>query len=521
MLDYLLYNARLIDPAGGTDRPGALGISAGRIAGIYPDGVAAPPAATTMDLGGCVLTSGFIDLHAHADVIAISDDYADPTISHNTDCDASIARREVLQGVTTTYSGNCGFSPFHPEAWMEAMAARGSAVNHLTQIGHGALRFAVGLTDNHAAANPEQIAAMDVLAQKSFAAGVAGLSFGLQYQPGASEEEVWALASAAAGAGRPVSIHTRTVGLTTRQSVEQPCRMARETGARVLISHLVYQYVGAALDEAVAIIRAWRARGADVWVDSGVYTDWATFAGSPIFEDEAFAEAGYRYEDITAIGGSLDGQVMGTRERFLVARGEAGVLFIVRCGQPDDIARAYGLEDVMVTSDIGPGEFGAGHPQGAATFVKFLREQVRGDGVGGAGGAAENGGGAAGGGVAGGGVGAAGCGRGEAGTGGGGEGAAARSGGLSLVEGLRRVSYLPAKALGLFNKGRLQVGADADLVAFDLEQVRPVADFSHRGNPVAPPEGVRAVFVNGVLAVHNGKLRCETAGKIIRVGGNP
>src|SRR6185436_5267808 len=90
---------------------------------------------------------------------------------------------------------------------------------------------------------------------------------------------------------------------------------------------------------------------------------------------------------------------------------------------------------------------------------------------------------------------------------------------LPLPDAIRKMSYLPARRLESYvpamkNKGRIKVGADADLAVFDPARVTDRATFQ---NPIIPSEGMRYVMVNGVLVVKDGKLDLNTAaGKPVR-----
>jgi N-acyl-D-aspartate/D-glutamate deacylase len=74
---------------------------------------------------------------------------------------------------------------------------------------------------------------------------------------------------------------------------------------------------------------------------------------------------------------------------------------------------------------------------------------------------------------------------------------------LSLMDALRKMSLSPAERLGIQSKGRLQVGADADITVFDAERVIDKATFE---NPAQYSEGIPFVLVNGTLVVRDGKL---------------
>jgi N-acyl-D-aspartate/D-glutamate deacylase len=75
---------------------------------------------------------------------------------------------------------------------------------------------------------------------------------------------------------------------------------------------------------------------------------------------------------------------------------------------------------------------------------------------------------------------------------------------LSLMEAVRKMTLLPADRLGLQNKGRIRIGADADLTIFDPARVIDRATYE---NPAQYSEGISYVLVNGVLVVKNGALQ--------------
>ena len=75
---------------------------------------------------------------------------------------------------------------------------------------------------------------------------------------------------------------------------------------------------------------------------------------------------------------------------------------------------------------------------------------------------------------------------------------------LTLMDALRKMSLMPAQRLGIQSKGRLQVGADADIAVFDPNRVTDRATFD---KPAQYSEGIPFVLVNGVFVVKNGQLQ--------------
>jgi N-acyl-D-amino-acid deacylase len=440
-LDYLICNARIIDPETERDFRGSLGIAGGKIAALYPGGREAesslPDAGCVVDAGGGLLVPGFIDVHAHSDN------------------DIRCAEKLLAMGVTTALSGNCGLSPVNFPKFFAEFERQGYPVNQAEQVGHSELRKAAGQRDIYAPADAAQLARMKILAREAFAAGASGLSFGLEYAPGTPPEEALEMAALAAKAGRLVSIHTRLDKADSGASIREALELSVRTGARVIVSHLVYMFLGDSLKRAMEMIDSYRARGADVWVDSGMYTAFASFAGTPCFDESVFTGMERRFDKLRAATGKYAGQVLDLEKYREIRRDFPGDSLIYDPGRPEDIFTAYSLDDVMVSTDCIGYPPGQGHPQGAATYPYFLRLLVK------------------------------------------------ERRQFSLVEALRRTSLIPARALRLEGKGRICPGADADLTVLDWDRLRERADFPGLGDPDAAPDGVTHVFVNGVLALKN------------------
>jgi N-acyl-D-amino-acid deacylase len=451
MLNYLVSNARIVDPESGLDFEGSVGIQEDKIAGLYPASAPLPPAKETIDAGGGILIPGFIDIHAHSDN------------------DIPCAEKLLAMGVTTAVSGNCGISPVNFEAFFAEFEKTGYPINQLELAGHSSLREAAGQKDALAPANKSQIETMKQLAREAYAAGAAGISFGLEYVPGTPPDEVLELARTAAEAGLFIAIHGRWKSPDDLESLREALEISVLTGAPLIYSHLVYMYRGTALREALRVIEAYRANNANVWVDSGMYTSFASFAGAVIFAEELFERHKLEYGNLRAASGKYAGQILD-REKYLEMRRHFPLdCFIYDGGESSDVYTAYSLRDVMVSTDCMKFPAGQGHPQGAATYPLFFRVMVK------------------------------------------------ERKQLTLMDAVKRCTLIPARAAGLAGKGRLKSGMDADIVVLDWERLREHADFPGMGDPGAPPEGITHVFVNGTLSVTNGKRFSGVyAGRAIR-----
>ena len=75
------------------------------------------------------------------------------------------------------------------------------------------------------------------------------------------------------------------------------------------------------------------------------------------------------------------------------------------------------------------------------------------------------------------------------------------------------ITATPANRLGLMNKGRLNVGADADITIFDYESIQDGATFAQ---PSLPPQGIEYVLLGGEVVLEKGSILKDTCGKAVR-----
>jgi len=445
MFDIVITNGILIDPEKLTRRKGNIGLKDGKIAAITSQEIHGK---MKVDAADRIVSPGFIDIHGHVDL------------------DAYCGELSLRQGITTTVGGNCGFSPCDIEAFFTAHETDGFIINQAEMIGHSfSLRDKVGATDPLKPATPEQLAQMTELVEKAFEAGACGLSLGLAYAPGSSNDEVYNLSKLAARYGRVVAVDTRMRTGIDMYSLVETVDIARQTGARVQISHLVYQYGTGVVDEALAVIDRARADGLDIRFDSGMYTEWATHIGAVLFNEDSIELNGWQLEDILVITGKYNGQRLN-REIYQDLRSNAPhTAVVVLTGVEEEIYLALSHPYGMPSTDTGAYAPGEGHPQIAGSFPRYFRKLV-----------------------------------GERYE-------------LTIMEAIRKATLLPAETLGFHSKGRLRVGMDADLVVFDIKGIMDKADF---GLPDAMPEGIDYVFINGKLALEKGQLIEHQAGKAVR-----
>jgi len=440
----------VIDPEKSRSFPADVLIVDGVIAGFTAPCSPCPEGAQLLDARGCFVCPGFIDPHGHID----GHEY--PGVL------------SLLQGITTSVGGNCGFSPLCIGQFLSSQKA--FPIHQAELVGMCALREAAGVTDLHAAANAEQIRMMELLCARALCEGAAGVSLGPSYTPGASMEEMVALCRLAKSFDRPVSIDTRMFSMTDLHSLQEAIELAEATGCRMVISHFVYQYGVGVEDEALAMIAAARERGVDMQLDSGMYTHWCSSVGSALFEEKTMQENDIELRHLRVITGEHIGQAPDSELLAHLREAHPEDAVVVMTGEPEAVYTIQRFPLTMVSTDTGHYEPGEGHPQIAGSFPRYFRKMVR------------------------------------------------EHRGLTWEEAVRHTTLIPAQVFGFARKGRIRVGMDADVVVFEPDHLTDTAKFPGFGRPDAAPEGIRYVIVAGEVAAQNGKMTGVMAGRALAAG---
>lgn len=453
----IIKNAIIIDPQSYKQFYGGLVIENNKIKEIV-EGNNLPDKADGYDIynaNGHVLAPGIIDIHAHTDGYAFC------------------GEKELAQGVTTVINGNCGISPDCAPTireFYDLQEQNGFCINQTTFTGHSfTLREKADATDCYAPASQSQINKMKTLAEKDLKEGACGISFGIQYAPGTTTDEFTQVASVAAKYGKPVSVHTRLNFPNDWDSLKETLDIAKNTGAHVIVSHLSYMFADGQMERCLEMIADYKAKGYKISADSGMYTAFNTMAGSVCYDEDQIVANHWDYSQFVAANGKYCGQHLDKEKFEYMRKYEPNNCIICFTGVEEDIYKALCFTDVMVSSDSGKAKPGQGHPQDAAVFAKFFRVMVREKKL------------------------------------------------LSLTEAVRRCSYIPAQTIGLSDRGRISIGAKADLFVFNSQRIKENADFPGIGCPDLPPDGIDFVFVNGECAVKDGKIINHNSGQILRM----
>jgi N-acyl-D-amino-acid deacylase len=529
MLDIKIVGGTVIDGSGTAGGRTDIGISDEAIAAVGD--LSREPAARVLNASGRVVTPGFIDMHSHSDWSLWANRRAES---------------KIRQGVTTEVVGNCGFSPAPAstehlddlmgwalarprgldfrwrsmEEYLDAFDAQGTALNVVQLVGHGALRIAcMGFARREP--TPAELRSMQALLTAAMEAGAWGLSTGLIYPPGsyARTEEIITLARVAARHRGIYASHVRGEAATLLEAVAEALRVGREADLPVQVSHI--KAAGRPnwgnVPRALALIDEAVADGVDACADVYPYTAsstvlrallpaWTLEGGLDAMKArlaDADTRARIRAELTTSsTGQSLvdrvgwDNVMIGSSPRRREAEGRrlselaaawhmdpfdvAAELLATDDGQAHvvmfqlderDLRQALLHGRVMIGSDgsaLAPhGELGAGrhHPRSYGTFPRVLGRYVREERL------------------------------------------------LSLSEAVHKMTGLPARRLGLRDRGMIRVGAKADLVVLDPRTVGDVATYE---DPHRYPRGIEHVLVNGRFVIRDAEHTGNLPGKLLR-----
>lgn len=433
-----------------------------------------PRGATIIDAEGLTLAPGFIDIHNHSG----SGLERDPA-----------ATTQVSQGITTLVLGQDGGSALPVGDYLRKLETTPVAVNVLTFVGQATVRSKVMNGDTDRAATADEIAAMASIVDTAMREGAFGLSTGLEYEAAkkSSTEEVIALARATAPHGGIYMSHIRDEAQLTFPSLEEAVRIGREARVPVQISHIKMgsKSVWGRAREAVRLIEEARAGGLDVMADAYPYDAWHStirvLVPSGRHDDpedvaEAIAENGgadritivncaaHRDYEFKTLQQIADAQNTSPAAVYMQVVRDGGATVVARSMKDEDIRVFYSQPWVMVGSD---GGIGLRHPRGAGSFPRVLGRFVR------------------------------------------------EWQWLSLEEAVRKMTSLPAKRLGLADRGLVKPGMKADLVLFDAARVIDQATFEE---PQKIAEGVEHVWVDGVEVWRVGHVTGAKPGRPIRRG---
>ena len=482
---------------------------------------------TVLSAAGLAVSPGFIDVHDHTDISLIVNPKAESVIH---------------QGITTLVSGQCGSSPFpfsdqifeeerenakkiygvdldwkDMAGFFSRLESGGMAPNYATLVGHGTIRGkAMGFADRPP--TDQELAQMKSLVEDHIRGGAFGISTGLEYTPGsfARPEEVAALCRAAARLGGVYATHMRDEGDGLLESLAESIEVAKESGARLQISHFktAYPRNWSKLDAALAMLEQARRDGVEIfcdrypyiaastglsfyfpmWAREGTAGDFVSRLLNPELDSRLRSHLAEQEKKLGSWDKIILSSITSEKNRVLQgknvleAAGEAGkspyefmrdllveerglVDMVVFMMNEDNLKKILAHPLVGVGCDgsavapYGPLGLGKPHPRNYGTFPRVLGKYVREEKI------------------------------------------------LSAEAMIRKMTSVPAARFGFKKRGLIKVGNYADLVVFDPERIEDRATWV---NPHQYPAGIDTVIVNGQVVVGHDEHTGRLPGRILR-----
>ncbi len=534
--DIVVTAGLLVDGTGAPARAGELGILGGRITAVAaPGGLAASPRTRTLDAHGMVVAPGFIDMLGQSELTLL----VDPR-----------AASKITQGITTEITGEGNSAAPQSDALIKAdhdawaalaltpdwrtfreyfarLEKQGIGLNFASYVGATQVRRMV-LGDEDVQPTPAQLDAMKTLVRDAMRDGAVGVSTSLLYPPApyAKTEELIALASEAAKLGGIYATHMRDEADKEMAAVDEAVRIGREAHIPVEIWHIkaAGRKNWGKMKDVLARIEDARRGGLDISADTYAYPAWgnslvailppsAQAGGSEkllsrladpkervrikqeiltptsdwdnewrsVPTPESWLVISVTNEALRPLQGKTLAQIAAQwhvdaldAALDVIAKDRAMTFVAVFAMSEDDVALALKQPWVSIGVDS-PGVSPEGilgkdlsHPRGYGAFTHVLRKYVREEHL------------------------------------------------LTLEDAVRKFTSLPARKMGLRERGVLEAGTWADVVIFDPQTVRDVTTFE---NPNRFSEGMRFVLVNGVPVVDEGKMTGARPGKVLRGPG--
>jgi N-acyl-D-glutamate deacylase len=491
--DVVINNGRVMDPETNFDGVRNVGVKDGKIVAITEDAIKGKE---TIDAKGHVVAPGFIDSHQHA---------TDP-----------FSRKVNLRdGLTTMMDFEAGagdIAKWYAEAEGKtqanygmvvlALLARASVLDGPEIVADandmGGLFPLVGRAAEKAQKegrkpgwtatlpNKEEMTQIMAYVDEGLRQGALGVGIPVGYMTtGVTQYEVYKYQELASKYGRISNAHVRFAGVRPptegQLGIQEMLANAMVLDAPFLASHLNsnmdWEYTIPLINDAR------EKRGAKVWGEVYPYAAGGTIASTDIITESGMAQMNITYSDVS----NLDGTRWDKAMYDDVRKNDPGRMILIFNNSPEDIAKWMAQPGVTVVSDgvaivdekseyypwDSPYEGKTVHPRSAGTRAKVLR-MVRED---------KN---------------------------------------MSLMEAISKMSYLHAKyfdelgGISQFRtKGRVQVGADADIVVFNPDTVTDNSTYEP-GMGALPSTGIPYVLVNGVVVVKDSTVLKVFPGKPIR-----
>jgi N-acyl-D-glutamate deacylase len=489
--DLVIQNGHIVDPETGWDGPGNIGISAGKIAAISKEPL---DGTRVIDAAGQYVAPGFIDLHAHS-MVQIAGNWM-----------------QAFDGVTTALELELGSLPV-AEAYDMYIKQGGRPLNY--GISSSALMARIAAIENEVPetnvgwylgsfAKPEwqldlatdaQLDRMLELVEQGLKEGGIGIGCNYGYAPAIGRKEYYKIAELAKKYDVPTFTHVRYMSteepLGSFEAIEELIGLSFNPGAHMHICHLNSTSLRD-IDDICELVTNAQKNGANITVESYPYGALSAPVGSQFLRQDNWRGrmGNITSSDVEFLGKPLDDVSMPAMQKD-----NPGNLIVCHFLRPESnqvdaeaLAKSNLLPNSSIGSDSVPWQLisndeliedgvwplpagSYAHPRSSGCFSKFIKMYVRDQKR------------------------------------------------ISLMEAVRKASLIPAQTLEKYTpqmalKGRLKVGADADIIVFDLDQVEDKATYV---DPTLTSTGMSYVIVNGTPVIDNGVLDTKARpGKPIR-----
>jgi N-acyl-D-amino-acid deacylase len=514
-LDLLLTNGRVVDGMGNPWYRADVGIRNGRIAAI--GALKGRQAARTIDVQQQVIAPGFIDMMGGS---------SSPLLT-----EPASGQSKLRQGITTMFAGEgTSEAPRGDEPavggyrwrtfgeYFAILERKGIPLNVLHNVGAAQIRrLVVGVADR--APTAAELDRMRKLVDEAMRDGAAGLSTALIYPPGtyARTAELVAMAEVVGRYGGIYSTHMRNESSKLLEAIAESMEIGEKAGVPVHIYHLkaagqenwplmakavekiqqardggqdvsadIYPYIRNGLGLSALVHPRHFAAGADAFLpkladpevraqlrreieSTSDWENWYRHVGSD-WDNILIAEANDKALEGKSIAAAAKARGEDAWTTFFELVRTGGVSVNPKSMNEEQKHLALRTPFVSFCTDASPTNISSAtgaHPRAFGSFPRVLAQYVRQDRV------------------------------------------------VGMEEAIRKMTSLPANRLSLFDRGRIAVGMAADLVVFDPARIQDTATFA---KPLAFPEGISHVLVNGKFAVENGHSTPAMAGQVLRHG---
>jgi len=525
MYDLVLKSGNIVDGSGKTAFMGDIGIVGQIITNIGK--ISGGEAKKIINVEGCVVCPGFVDMHSHSDLMVMTRDFPDIKVRQGVTTEllgqdglgvapVNIDDKEILSSLVSSLLGDASVEWDWASLgdYLDSIDRCGLAVNVASLISHGSVRISVmGMEDRKA--TQEELRRMEEIIKKAMDEGAIGLSTGLIYPPCnySDDEELIRLTKAASEKNGIFVIHMRDEGDRLIETIRHTIEICKKSGIHLHISHLKAQGKKNwhKIDEALSIMAEEKEKDFMITADRYPYIGGSTFLAGLLppwtleggnkkllerlrcptqrqkIKNDFKCQSEWNNRPLALGWENIFVASMRTQKnkesegmpmsKIADLRGLDPVDTVCNILIEEDgggtMIPFYGNEEVLTkvlkypTTVLGTDGIYGGkpHPRLYGTYPRFLGHYVRDKGI------------------------------------------------MSIEEAIYKITYLPAQIIHLEKRGLLKIGYYADITVFNPSNV---ADQSTFADPQKFPVGIELVLVNGKPVVENGIFTNLYPGRTLR-----